>query len=42
VRPSLAFGIDIEISGPDRNQIKEYLSEVLDVALVAEEVEDAS
>lgn len=41
VWPSLAFGINIKISGPDRNQIKDYLGEVLDAALRAE-VEDVS
>lgn len=27
VRPSLAFGTDLTISGPNRNQIKDYLYE---------------
>lgn len=33
VRASLGFGIDIRISGRDRNGIKEYLGEVFDSAL---------
>lgn len=33
VRPSLQFGIDLRISGPNRNQIKEYLYETYTYAL---------
>lgn len=29
VRPSLAFGVDIKISGPNRNDIKSYLHELI-------------
>jgi hypothetical protein len=36
VRPSLQFGIDIEISGRNRNDIKEYLHEVFYDALIQE------
>lgn len=35
VRPSLAHGIDITISGRDRNQIKDYLHETYRHALVS-------
>lgn len=33
VRPSLAHGIDLRITGRDRNQVKDYLYEVYDCAL---------
>lgn len=33
VKPSLQFGIDIRISGRDRNQIKDYLYEIFQNAL---------
>ena len=36
VRASLAHGIEISISGPDRNQIKEYLGDLYHAALTAE------
>ena len=36
IRPSLAFGIDIVISEPDRNDVIDYLHEVFDSALRAE------
>lgn len=36
IRPSLQFGIDIRISGRDRNQIKEYLYETYSYALQSE------
>lgn len=36
VRASLANAIDITITGPDRNQIKEYLHDVLREALTKE------
>jgi len=36
VKPSLAFGIHITISGPNRNEIKDYLHEVFSHALQAE------
>lgn len=35
IRPSLEWGIDISISGPNRNGIKDYLSEVWRDALTA-------
>ena len=38
VKPSLVYGIDLKISGRDRNQIKDYLADVFHVALM-EEVE---
>ena len=33
VKPSLAFGFDIRITGRNRNDIKDYLHEVYDTAL---------
>jgi hypothetical protein len=36
VRASLQFGIDIKISGRDRNDIKEYLDQVFHDALTSE------
>ena len=33
VKPSLAFGVDIKITGRDKNGIKEYLAEVYQDAL---------
>lgn len=33
VRPSLAFGIDLRITGRDRNAIKEYLYDVFNFAM---------
>lgn len=36
VRPSLAFGFRLSISGPDRNDIKEYLTQAFEFALNAE------
>lgn len=33
VRPSLAFGFELSISGPNRNDIKEYLSQTYSLAL---------
>src|SRR5215831_6080760 len=36
VRPSLAFGFELTVSGRDRNEIKEYLSETFHAALSAE------
>lgn len=36
VTPSLAFGIDVRITGRDRNDIKEYLSETYHHALTQE------
>lgn len=33
VRPSLAFGIDLKITGPNRNEIKDYLHETYHHAL---------
>jgi hypothetical protein len=36
VRPSLCFGIDLHITGPHRNQIKDYLHETLEYALTQE------
>ena len=36
VRPSLLFGIDLTISGRDRNRIKDYLYEVYQYALTRE------
>lgn len=38
VRPSLVYGLDIKISGRDRNQIKDYIHDVFHAALT-EEVE---
>lgn len=35
VRPSLAFDIDIRISGPNRNDIKDYLHDLFHQALTA-------
>lgn len=37
VTPSLAFGINIKFSGPDRNQIKDYLHDVFHSFLTMEE-----
>lgn len=36
VTPSLSFGIDLRITGRDRNEIKEYLADVFHTALTAE------
>ena len=36
VTPSLAFGLDVRITGRNRNQIKDYLHETYDLALRAE------
>lgn len=36
VKPSLGFGLRISISGPDRNDVKDYLHECFDQALRAE------
>ena len=36
VTPSLAWGFKLSISGPDRNQIKDYLHEAYDHALKME------
>ena len=36
VTPSLAFGIDVRVTGRDRNSIKEYLAEQFDYALRTE------
>jgi len=36
VKPSLAFGFDLKITGRDRNQIKDYLHETYHQALGAE------
>jgi len=36
VKSSLVFGLDIEISGDDRNDIKDYLHEMFDVWLTEE------
>lgn len=33
VKPSFVFGLDIAISGRDRNEIKEYLAQAFDHAL---------
>lgn len=33
IKPSLAFGIDIRITGRDHNDIKDYLHEAFDCAL---------
>ena len=41
VRPSLAFGIDIRISGPNRNDIKDYLAETYGYALKQEVWQDS-
>lgn len=38
VRPSLAFGIDIRISGRDRNMVKDYLYEVYHHAITTDVV----
>lgn len=35
VKPSLQFGVDIRITGRDKNQIKEYLHEVYGYALTS-------
>lgn len=35
VKPSLQFGIDIQISGKDRNNIKDYLHGIFEPALTA-------
>ena len=35
VRPSLRFGIDITISGPNRNEIKDYLADCFSSDLTA-------
>jgi hypothetical protein len=40
VRPSLAFGFDLTISGRDRRDIKEYIAEVFDGTLRLEIKED--
>lgn len=40
-RPSFVHGIELRISGRDRNQIKEYLAEVFNTALQARIVETA-
>lgn len=40
VRPSLAFGFDLRVTGRDRNEIKDYLAEMFDAAL-REECPDA-
>ena len=40
VRPSLAFGFELKISGPNRNDIKEYIHDTFDTALSAE-IDDA-
>lgn len=36
VKPSLAFGFELHISGRDRNDIKEYISEAFHTALMTE------
>ncbi len=36
VKPSLSFGLDIRITGRDRNQIKEYLHEIVHADLTQE------
>lgn len=41
ITPDLLFGYKIKISGRDRNQIKEYLHDVLTAALDADYVPDA-
>ena len=33
VRPSLAFGFDLKVSGPNRNEIKGYITEMFDETL---------
>jgi hypothetical protein len=33
VRPSFVYGLDIRVSGPNRNDIKDYLTEVFQSAL---------
>lgn len=40
VRPSLCFGINISISGRNRNEIKDYLTETFEYALTREIVWD--
>lgn len=40
VSPSLAFGLNLKITGRDRNQIKEYLHDVFHSALTASLVHD--
>ena len=40
VRPSLVYGLDIRITGRDRNQIKEYLHEIFRDAFQRELVYD--
>jgi hypothetical protein len=41
VRPSLEYGIDIRITGRDRNDIKDYLGEVFELWL-NEEIDEKS
>jgi hypothetical protein len=36
VRPSLVYGLDIRVSGRDRNGIKDYLADVFQTALTAD------
>jgi hypothetical protein len=36
VRPSFLFGVDLKISGRNRNDVKEYLAELFDQALQAD------
>ena len=40
VTPSLAFGFDLRITGRNRNDIKEYIGEVFNVAL-SQDIDDA-
>ena len=36
VKASLQFGIDVKVTGRDRNQIKEYIGEIFQTALTQE------